>query len=186
MFFCLEFLIFLSFTRCFANEIQWVMEHAHKQRKYRQHKYLPIIDASSHVASARPISTEFWWTYDVQEFNNSQSKYKLSMLSPWLSKQESWQPLKAEFPFPPEFALNTERRKCHSNTQKPPRNLFTSFFKLISNPCVSQPLMLKMMIEEKGKIHLILAKRLRNDGRGKTEGRATHSFFSSQSFLPHQ
>lgn len=117
MFFCLEFLIFLSFTRCFANEIQWVMEYAHKQRKYRQHKYLPIIDASSHVASARPISTEFWWTHDVQEFNNSQSKYKLSMLSPWLSKQESWQPLKAEFPFPPEFALNTERRKCHSNTQ---------------------------------------------------------------------
>lgn len=77
---CLEFLIILSFTLCFVNEIQWVMEHAHKQR-YRRHKYLLIIDAPLHMASVMPISKEFQETHDVWEFNSTQSKYKVSTLN---------------------------------------------------------------------------------------------------------
>lgn len=38
-------------------------------------------DAPSHMAPVMPISTEFQWIRDVWEFNNTQSKAKVSMLS---------------------------------------------------------------------------------------------------------
>lgn len=66
----LRFLI-LSFNLCFVNGTEWDMDFSNL-----------CLTPPLQMALVMPISTEFQEAHDVREFNKSQSKYNISMLSP--------------------------------------------------------------------------------------------------------
>lgn len=126
----------LPFNLCFMNES--TMEH--EQKKFTQytsvHSSLPTI-CIQHPRC--PMCTEFYWTYNAWELEQTQNQYKVSVLYYNLVKERGGRAQTVPravlpiFPYLSELTVNAKIRQWCSKKHECPRNPIISFFTCVSS-----------------------------------------------------
>lgn len=123
------------------------VQHGHERRRCGNELMHAPLPPTHIQLLATPCEHRLQQMRYAWERGKAQSEYKASVLYLRVGKQDTDSPQRPHFPFEPELALNSGKRRQCSKKHKQPRDLSHSFlFVLLC--CVSQPLMLKTMTQE--------------------------------------